>query len=117
MITIMVVDDEKITCDHLARVLSRKTYGTLTAYDGTTALQLFQAQRPGIVFLDLHLPEMSGEKVCDEMMRCDPGVKVVFMSGSQDDIEKLKRQKKPAAGFLLKPILIKDILKLLETLS
>lgn len=117
MIKIMVVDDEKMTCDHLARMLSRKSYETITAYDGKTAVELFHANRPGIVFLDLHLPEMNGEQVFDEIIRHDSSVKIFFMSGSQDDIEKLKHMNKPAAGFILKPIMISDIFKLLETLS
>lgn len=117
MIKIMVVDDEKMTCDHLARMLSRKSYETITAYDGKAAVELFHENRPGIVFLDLHLPEMNGTQVFDEIVRHDSNVKIFFMSGSQDEIQKLQHMKIPAAGFMLKPIMIADIFKLLETLS
>ena len=112
---ILIVDDERVVCDHLARMLQRHSIDALACYDGSSAISTFMSFRPDMVFLDLHLPEIKGEAVFDQMHAIDPSAAIYLVSGSQDDIETLKLKAKPFRGYLLKPVMPPDIINLATT--
>lgn len=53
-------------------------YGIAEAKDGKTAVELFKANRPDLVFMDIHIPEMDGIAACQEMADIDANVPVVI---------------------------------------
>jgi DNA-binding response OmpR family regulator len=59
----LVVDDEPVVCDVLARYLERGGFEVDTAADGDDALARFEATRPDLVVLDLMLPRRDGFEV------------------------------------------------------
>ena len=50
------------------------------AKDGRTAVELFRAYKPDMVFMEIHLPGMSGLEVCREMREIDANVPVVILT-------------------------------------
>lgn len=62
--TILVVDDEVKIVEVVKSYLENAGYNVACAYDGTQALELFDASVPSLVILDLMLPDMSGEDIC-----------------------------------------------------
>src|SRR5919197_1741945 len=60
---VLVVDDEPVVCDVLARYLKRDGFEVDTAADGDDALACFEATRPDLVVLDLMLPRRDGFEV------------------------------------------------------
>lgn len=69
--TILIVDDDAITCTWLSSQLRQSGYQTLIAADGHEALQMARAQSPDLILLDLMLPDIDGLDVCRELRR-DP---------------------------------------------
>jgi DNA-binding response OmpR family regulator len=57
---VLVVDDEPVVCDVLARYLERDGFEVETAADGEDALARFDATDPDLVLLDLMLPRLDG---------------------------------------------------------
>jgi len=113
--TILLVDDESYIRDLGKKMLTRFGYTVLTAVDGESALALYREKRTHIslVILDLSMPGMGGERCLEELLRTDPGAKVIIASGYAVDEPKAKVMKARAYGFVGKPY---DMKKLLEVI-
>src|SRR5437763_12465988 len=60
MARVLVVDDEPIVRDVVARYLKRDGHTILQASDGETARELLERERPALVVLDVMLPGLDG---------------------------------------------------------
>ena len=65
MATILVVDDERELREVVSLYLEKEGYRILQAGDGVTAVKIFHDEKPDLVILDLMLPDIPGEKVCN----------------------------------------------------
>jgi PAS domain S-box-containing protein len=100
--TILVVDDEPMIRDLGRAILERAGYRVVTAEDGLDAVEVFARERGriGLVVLDVMMPRMSGRDAFRELVRLDPGVKVLFSTGySAEELSELDG----AVGLLNKP--------------
>lgn len=81
--TILVVDDEKMIVDVVARVLKSIGYDVLTASGGRQAVELMRTHREKIslVILDMVMPDMNGRQTYDAMQEIAPGTKVLISTG------------------------------------
>jgi CheY-like chemotaxis protein len=66
---VLVVDDEPIVREVVARYLARAGYEVETAADGDAALAAFDAESPDLVLLDLMLPRRDGFEVFEGIRR------------------------------------------------
>jgi CheY-like chemotaxis protein len=81
--TVLVVDDEEIIRNLIARLLSDAGYQVLTAGDGFQALEML-VERIGsvdLVLTDLTMPRMSGEELAQCAGRLSPAPRFLFVSG------------------------------------
>ena len=60
MIKILLVEDNDLNRDMLARRLRRHGMEVVEALDGSQALQIAAAEQPDLVLMDMNLPEMDG---------------------------------------------------------
>jgi len=58
--SILVTDDDKGSRDTLAGLLKDRGFSALTASSGEEAIEIVQAEMIHLVFLDLHMPRMTG---------------------------------------------------------
>jgi CheY-like chemotaxis protein len=61
---ILVVDDEAGVASLLAELLADEGYRTVTARDGTEALDAVRAQPPDLVITDWMMPNLNGAGLC-----------------------------------------------------
>jgi len=110
--TILLVDDEAFVRDLGQRILSKAGYTVLTAANGIEALDLFTRKEKQIdlVILDLIMPEMGGEASLKELLKIDPGVKVLVASGYSADASMRGPLELGAKGFVGKPFRLKELL-------
>ncbi len=93
MFTILVVDDDRVNCDMLQTVFTRRGYRVLTASSGREALMLFREHRPQVTLLDLRMPEMNGLAVLREIRALDPHAAVIILGGgASEDQENMARE-------------------------
>ena len=85
--TLLLVDDEKLVRDLGERILERAGYKVITASNGKEAVELYEKAQSNIalVILDLIMPEMGGEQCLQELIRLDPGAKILVASGYAAD--------------------------------
>jgi signal transduction histidine kinase/CheY-like chemotaxis protein len=63
----LIVDDDAASRYVLRSLLGETRYSVLEAESGTEGLRLAAAEKPEILFLDLGLPDLSGEEVLDRL--------------------------------------------------
>jgi two-component system, response regulator, stage 0 sporulation protein F len=86
---ILVVDDEKIVCRAVQKILRVEGYEADIAVSGEEALELAKKNIFQMAWVDLILPGMDGVDVCKQLRAQNPNIKIVLMSGY---ISKLKEK-------------------------
>jgi signal transduction histidine kinase/DNA-binding response OmpR family regulator len=66
-VEVLVVDDDWKTRDMLRRTLAKEGWTVAEAADGRAAIEALERSRPGLVLLDLMMPEMDGFEVLERM--------------------------------------------------
>ncbi|MCB9983755.1 MAG: response regulator [Rhodospirillales bacterium] len=99
---VMVVEDDRFTAHYASTILSTD-FDLVVCKDGEEAVQAYIEHAPDIVFLDIHLPGMSGHDVLQSIHAIDPRGFVVMLSvdSVQDNI--VRASKMGARNFLKKP--------------
>jgi CheY-like chemotaxis protein len=109
--TVLVVDDEPEVREVAARMLARFGFAVLLAEDGEAGVELFRANASEIacVLLDMTMPRMNGEEAFRALRQIVPGVRVVLMSGYNEQDATSHFAGKGLAGFLAKPFTPMDL--------
>lgn len=71
---VLVVDDDPAARYLLSGVLAETRYEVVEVEDGARALELARALRPAAIFLDLHMPGLSGQEVL-QRLQGDPALR------------------------------------------
>jgi adenylate cyclase len=84
---LLIVDDNEINRDVLARHLGRQGYTTAVAENGSQALAMIRTQKFGLLLLDVMMPEMNGYQVLQHL-KTDPRLRdiPVIMISALDEI-------------------------------
>jgi len=64
---ILVVDDEPKIVEVIRSYLNKEGYSVYEAFTGIEALEVFERVNPSLVVLDLMLPDISGEEICNTL--------------------------------------------------
>jgi len=102
---ILVVDDVPVVLAALRMRLEDEGFTVITARDGVQALDQVHDGHPDLMVLDLMLPRLSGERVCQEL-RADPRTKalpIIVLSARVGETERLRALAAGADMFLAKP--------------
>jgi CheY-like chemotaxis protein len=83
--TVLVIDDEDLVRDVVARMLEELGYAAATAADGPAGLEVVERQRIDAVLVDLTMPRMSGADVIAALRARKPELPVVLCSGEGSD--------------------------------
>ena len=111
---VLIIDDEPGVLDSIADVLRDEGYEPLTAATAGDGLDLFQAQQPDVVFLDIWLPDRDGLEVLRTLLELDTSTPVVMMSGHGTVSTAVKAIKMGAYEYLEKPVSYKQLVETLE---
>jgi len=99
---ILVVDDEKPISDIIKFNMAKEGYEVLTAFDGKEALEMFEAEQPDILILDLMLPEVDGLEVA-RTIRKTSNVPIIVLSAKDSEFDKVIGLEIGADDYVTKP--------------
>ena len=68
---ILLIDDDRVFLKFLTNLLEKDGHKVHTVEDGIAALSLLTSFTPDIIFLDLILPRIDGDKLCRVIRRMD----------------------------------------------
>ena len=78
---ILVIDDERLILDCFECAFLPPGYQIISATSATAGLELFRAEKPDVVVLDVRMPDGSGLDVLREIHEHDAKIPVVLMTG------------------------------------
>ena len=106
---ILVVEDEVSLADTVRYNLEREGYAVAVANDGRQALERFRDERPGLVILDLMLPEISGLDVCRQIRQIS-NVPIVMVTAKDSEADKVAGLEIGADDYVTKPFSIRELI-------
>jgi two-component system, OmpR family, alkaline phosphatase synthesis response regulator PhoP len=99
---ILVVEDESSIASFVSLYLKNAGYGVRTASTGSEALSQVAAQMPGLIVLDLMLPDIDGIEVC-KRVRQTSDVPILMLTARDEDVDKIIGLEVGADDYLTKP--------------
>lgn len=114
--TILLVDDQPKNLRLLSDLLEEQGYEVQQAINGTVALQAVALSRPDLILLDIHMPDMDGYTVCQQL-KANPltrDVPVMFVSASDEAWDKVKAFSSGGSDYITKPFKVVEVLARVE---
>jgi len=110
-IRVLVVDDEKIMLDSIARILIKEGYEVRTAFSGEEAIEKFDQESFDIVLLDIKMPGMGGIETLRRLKEMDPAITILIITGYPSIDSAVKAIKLGAYDYITKPF-TPDVLRI-----
>ena len=101
---VLVVDDERDTCDLLEMALSRQGMQVTTCTTAADALEKVASRDFDVVLSDLTMPDVSGLELCERIIALRPDVPVVLITGHGSLETAMGAIRAGAYDFVTKPI-------------
>jgi CheY-like chemotaxis protein len=103
---ILLVEDEEVVRVLTRQILIACGYIVIEACNGLVGLNLCKTHEGPIDLLlcDVVMPELNGRELAEGALKLRPGLKIMFMSGHNEDVV-LKEGIQKGAAFLQKPFL------------
>lgn len=118
---ILIIDDEKLLRWSVQQNLSKEGFTVLTAENGTEGMEMFAEEQPDITLLDIHLPDVSGITILENIKKDHRDGIVIMITAFGDVQTAVKTIKLGAYDFVEKPFNMEKlkilISKALETVS
>lgn len=120
---ILVTEDFKCNLDMLVTMLENMGYDRIDkAEDGDVALNLLDkaessGERYDLLLLDLKMPKVSGIEVAEKIKQREMKIKIVVLTGSILDSDRLKCKELGISYFLMKPISMNHLKNILAKID
>jgi signal transduction histidine kinase/ActR/RegA family two-component response regulator len=103
---VLIVDDNRDGAETLAEVLRGEGFAVSVAFDAAEALRAFDAVSPGVVLLDMGLPDISGMNVAQEMRARPAGssVRIIAITGWGQESDRERTRRAGVDLHLVKPV-------------
>ncbi len=99
---VLIIDDDERLLALTRLSLSKDGVEVTTASTGTEGLERLQTIQPGLIILDVVLPDLSGWEVL-RRIRESSNVPVMLLSGRDSDVDKARGLDLGADDYLTKP--------------
>ena len=106
----LVIDDDRVFAETLARSLRRRGHEAAIATDADTALAACAQLQPARIVLDLKLAETSGLQLLPELKARHPRAEIVILTGYSSISTAVSAIKLGATHYLAKPASLDQIL-------
>jgi len=108
---VMVVDDEIVLCQVLTQYLESKGFVVKSFIDPRLALDYYEGYSSGVdcVLLDVIMPYMTGNELFEKMIKINPNIKVLYLSGFTEGLNIPVEYQHNIIGLLEKPVKLEKI--------
>lgn len=103
MAKILVVDDAEFLRVRISKMLSGDGHVIVEAENGFRAVEVYKAEKPDVVLMDITMPEMDGLTALKEIRSFDSTARVVMLTALGQESVVLEAIKSGARDFVVKP--------------
>jgi two-component system response regulator VicR len=107
--TVLIVDDEKNIVDILSFNLKKEGFDIIPAYDGESALELYQSNHPDLILLDVMLPLLDGFEVCRRIRESDRKTPIIMLTAREEETDKVFGLDLGADDYITKPFSLREL--------
>ncbi|WP_459556700.1 response regulator transcription factor [Lacunimicrobium album] len=111
---VYIVDDDLSLCRALARLLRATGKLVATFLSATEFLEYERSDAPSCLILDVHMPELNGLELQEELVNRQMLLPIIFMTAEGDIPMSVRAMKAGAVDFLPKPCEEKQLLSLVD---
>lgn len=103
--SILVVDDNDMNLELLAKILELEGYQVTMAHNGREAIQSAVQRMPDLALLDVMMPDMDGFELCRRLRQppFNPAIPIVMLTAMNSDGEQAQALKAGANEIWSKP--------------
>ena len=114
---VLVVDDEQVIADTLAKILDMNGYDASAVYTGSAAVESAKTLQPDLIISDVIMPDMNGIEAAINIRGFLPGCKILLFSGQAATADLLENARAQGHEFeiLAKPVHPSDLLAKLRS--
>lgn len=105
--SVLIVDDEKVICEGLARFFS-DDYTIYKACSGTDAVNIVKNNDLDVILCDIKMPGMDGNDMIREIRSFNKDIFMIVITASDPDTV-CSAMKMGANNFMLKPLDLKQL--------
>lgn len=111
---ILVVDDERDTCDFVRNFFVERGYNVSAAGSGEEALAAVKAERPDLVLLDVRMKGMDGIAALKHIKEFDRDLKVIMVTALDDQERMDEASRLGASAYITKPLVLDHLEQAVE---
>ena len=110
--SILIVDDNILNLELLAKILSRGNFKVSTAIDGIEALKQIEKHLPELIILDVMMPNLDGFETCQRLKESSStsDIPIIFMTALSEIENKVKGFSLGAVDYITKPFQRQELL-------
>lgn len=114
---ILIADDAAFMRKLISTTLSGAGYDHfIEAANGEEAVEMFAAEKPDLVLLDVTMPKVDGLEALKRIMAVSPSAKVVMCSAIGQDGTIMEAIRRGASDFIVKPFKKEQLIDLVMNL-
>ncbi|AQR96211.1 response regulator transcription factor [Clostridium saccharoperbutylacetonicum] len=106
---VLIVDDENKIVEVIKSYLEKEGAIVFEAYDGNQALEVFERINPDLIVLDLMLPDMTGEEICN-IVRKKSRVPIIMLTAKIDEKSIISGLHIGADDYITKPFSPRELI-------
>jgi DNA-binding response OmpR family regulator len=107
---VVLVEDDEAIAGPLARALRREGYDVRLAATGAEALAEVDAGPPGLLVLDLGLPDRDGIEVCTRVREEHPALPILMLTARAEEVDAVVGLDAGADDYVTKPFRLGELL-------
>ena len=112
MAKLLIVDDESDIREFARNFFKKRQIEVFVASGGRQALEIVTKESPDLILLDVRMEEMTGIEVLRELRKNNPSVKVIMVSGVEEEETIAEAKTLGVIGYIHKPFILEELEKI-----
>ena len=112
MAKLLIVDDESDIREFARNFFKKRKIEVFVSSGGRQALDIIAKENPDLVLLDVRMEEMTGIEVLRELRKNNPSIKVIMVSGVEDEETIKEVNALGVIGYIHKPFILEELEKI-----
>jgi DNA-binding response OmpR family regulator len=109
MSRILIIEDDPSIVKGLQEYFESEHFIVLTAMDGEEGFEMAIKEKPDIILLDLMLPGMNGQEICQKLRVENITVPILMLTSKKEETDKVLGLELGADDYITKPFSIREL--------
>lgn len=114
---LLLVEDERLLAEAIARGLRREALAVDVAHDGARALEQLAVTTYDVLVLDRDLPLVHGDEVCRQVIASGAGTRILMLTAAGDVRDRVAGLSLGADDYLCKPFAFAELVARVRALA